>query len=171
MDNEYEQTRKRLGDGTLLQTFRANPPPGVRLRTDAELEDAQRSTSSSRSNRRPSCLWVWFADVEPGNGCRPDSRRARPRLASTVLLSQGTPEEPGATLALDNGTSRAYFDATLRSLERLGIHDAGIERLRRAILRADQELAGLEYQARRRHSLRSKTATTQSMKTRTLALR
>src|SRR2546425_321604 len=39
MDNEYEQTRKRLGDGTLLQTFRANPPPGVRLRTDAELEE------------------------------------------------------------------------------------------------------------------------------------
>jgi cation transport protein ChaC len=37
------------------------------------------------------------------------------------------------------GTSRWYFEATLRSLDEMGIHDHGIERLRRAILLADQQ--------------------------------
>jgi cation transport protein ChaC len=32
------------------------------------------------------------------------------------------------------GSSRAYFDATVRTLERLGIRDAGMERLQAAIL-------------------------------------
>ncbi|HEY9029030.1 MAG TPA: gamma-glutamylcyclotransferase [Burkholderiaceae bacterium] len=37
------------------------------------------------------------------------------------------------------GTSRAYFDATVQTLEQLGIRDRGIERLRRAILRQDAQ--------------------------------
>ena len=37
------------------------------------------------------------------------------------------------------GTSRAYFESMLRTLDRLGIRDAGMERLRQAILRADRE--------------------------------
>ncbi|MGF6597837.1 cation transport regulator ChaC [Paraburkholderia sp. GAS448] len=36
------------------------------------------------------------------------------------------------------GTSRAYFNATVQTLERLGLHDAGIERLRHAIRNADE---------------------------------
>jgi len=39
------------------------------------------------------------------------------------------------------GSSRAYFESTLQALQALGIHDAGIERLRRAILRADDDAA------------------------------
>ncbi|MDM0078443.1 gamma-glutamylcyclotransferase [Variovorax sp. J2P1-59] len=35
------------------------------------------------------------------------------------------------------GTSRAYFEATVETLARLGIRDAGMERLRAAILRED----------------------------------
>ena len=37
------------------------------------------------------------------------------------------------------GTSRAYFESTVQTLERLGIADIGIERLGRAISRADME--------------------------------
>ena len=37
------------------------------------------------------------------------------------------------------GSSRAYFDATLQTLDRLGIRDAGMERLRAAILHGDRE--------------------------------
>lgn len=36
------------------------------------------------------------------------------------------------------GSTRAYFDDTCASLARLGIRDAGIERLREAVLRADR---------------------------------
>lgn len=35
------------------------------------------------------------------------------------------------------GSSRAYFEATVQTLEKLGIRDAGMERLRAAILRGD----------------------------------
>ncbi|WP_298232989.1 gamma-glutamylcyclotransferase [uncultured Azohydromonas sp.] len=40
------------------------------------------------------------------------------------------------------GNCRSYFDATVQALQRLGIRDAGIERLRRAVAGADRE-AGL----------------------------
>jgi cation transport protein ChaC len=36
------------------------------------------------------------------------------------------------------GTSREYFERTLQTLERLGIRDLGMERLRQAVLLADQ---------------------------------
>jgi cation transport protein ChaC len=39
------------------------------------------------------------------------------------------------------GTSRAYFERTLQVLERLGIRDLGMERLRQALLRADRDEA------------------------------
>lgn len=39
------------------------------------------------------------------------------------------------------GTSRTHFESTLQALERLHIRDLGMERLRRAILLADQECA------------------------------
>ena len=35
------------------------------------------------------------------------------------------------------GTSREYFESTVRALEGHGIRDAGIERMRRAIVRMD----------------------------------
>jgi cation transport protein ChaC len=37
------------------------------------------------------------------------------------------------------GNCRSYFDATVQTLQRLGIRDAGIERLRRAVSSADRE--------------------------------
>jgi cation transport protein ChaC len=37
------------------------------------------------------------------------------------------------------GSSRAYFESALRTLERLGIRDRGMERLHRAIVLADEE--------------------------------
>jgi cation transport protein ChaC len=36
------------------------------------------------------------------------------------------------------GTTRAYFESTLQTLDRLGIRDAGMEQLRQAVLLADQ---------------------------------
>src|SRR5262249_20868666 len=36
------------------------------------------------------------------------------------------------------GTSRAYFDCTVAALEKLGIRDAGIERMQRAVMLDDE---------------------------------
>jgi len=38
--NESESTRERLRAGTLLTAWRANPPPGVKLRSDEELDES-----------------------------------------------------------------------------------------------------------------------------------
>jgi len=50
-----------------------------------------------------------------------------PDVAHLIRTGQGT-----------LGTSRAYFDSTLRILETLGIRDAGMERLRAAVLVGDR---------------------------------
>jgi cation transport protein ChaC len=41
---EHDATRERLANGSLLESARAHPPPGVRLRSDAELEQSLEDT-------------------------------------------------------------------------------------------------------------------------------
>src|ERR1700757_1599598 len=50
--DETEATRKRLREGTLLAALRADPPVGVKLRSDEELEQSLASTLRSHDSRR-----------------------------------------------------------------------------------------------------------------------
>jgi hypothetical protein len=42
--DEHELTRQRLAKGMLLASLRAKPPPGIRVRTDAELDASLEDT-------------------------------------------------------------------------------------------------------------------------------
>jgi glutathione-specific gamma-glutamylcyclotransferase len=222
----YEVTREQLAQGTLLQTLRAAPPMGVKVRSDAELErtlrevlDAHDAVQDLHVFGYGSLMWNPALEVAESSVARVDGWHRRFCLRMT--FGRGTPEQPGAMLALDRGgacngilhridaakvetelrllwrremlagayearwiaataggrkiraltfvanrrqeryiggypihdiaqlirtgrgpigTARAYFDQTTLTVERLGLLDAGIERLRRVIREAD--LAG-----------------------------
>jgi len=217
--------RERLAKGTLLESLRADPPPGICIRTDAELD---RSMEDSLGHHDPatdlhvfgygSLMWNPAMEVTQTGIARVQGWHRR--FCLRLLLGRGTVAEPGVMLALDRGgscrgllfrieaakvqaemrllwrremlagsydarwvtarssgvtvraltfvanrhherylgarpihdvvrlirtgrgplgTSRAYFDSTLQTLERLRIRDLGMERLRLAIRLADQE--------------------------------
>jgi cation transport protein ChaC len=221
---ENDATRRRLVDGTFVRTLRTDPPPGVRVRTDAELQATLEAALVAHEPAHDlhvfgygSLMWdpaLDVAQVRPAHV--PGWHR---RYCVRLLVGRGTPTAPGAMLALDKGgacrgllfrieaakvalelpllwrremvggsydarwvwaeaggrrvraltfvvnrgcgryiaaqplevivdlvrtghgplgSSRDYFESTLRALARHGIRDAGIERLRRAIARMDQ---------------------------------
>ncbi|MGU7780084.1 gamma-glutamylcyclotransferase [Burkholderia sp. PU8-34] len=220
----YAVTREHLAKGTLLHALRANPPAGVTVRSDAELDQTLRATLDRHDRDRDlyvfgygSLMWNPALDAADRRVARVDGWHRR--FCLRLVIGRGTPEQPGAMLALDRGgacngvlyridaakaeaelrllwrremlagsydprwiaataggekiraltfvvnrthdrylagwppervahlirtgcgplgTSRAYFDATVATLERLGLRDVGIERLRRAIRAADE---------------------------------
>lgn len=222
--SEYAMTRDRLAQGTLLHALRANPPAGVRMRSDAELEQTLRATLDRHDRGHDlhvfgygSLMWNPALDVVDSFVARVAGWHRR--FCLRLLIGRGTVERPGAMLALDRGgacngilyridaakveaelwllwrremladsynprwvaataggrqvraltfvvdrthdrylggypldhiahlirtgrgplgTSRAYFDSTVQALARLGLRDAGIERLRRALGDADE---------------------------------
>lgn len=223
-DSVYAMTRERLARGTLLQALRADPPAGMTVRSDAELERTLRTTLDRHAPGRDlhvfaygSLMWNPALDVAGSSVARVDGwHRA---FCLRLVIARGTPEQPGAMLALDRGgkcdgvlyridaakveaelrllwrremladsyeprwvaaqvdgqsiraltfvvnrshdrylggctldrvahmirtgrgplgTSRDYFDSTVQALTRLGLHDAGIERLLREISSADE---------------------------------
>ena len=224
---EYEQTRKRLAEGSLLRALRANPPPGVTVRSDAELE--QTLAAALRRHDPTQALHVfgygslmWNPALDAVHMGTAQVLGWHRRFCFRLIFARGTPQQPGAMLALDRGgschgllyriqaakaerelrllwqremlagsyrahwvhawaggrrvraltfvadctseryigalpieevarlirngrgplgTSREYFDAVLEALKRLGIRDGGLERLERAVLRADADAA------------------------------
>jgi cation transport protein ChaC len=217
--------RHRLCDAELVAALRADPPPGLRCRSEAELEATLDEALSAHEPALDlhvfgygSLMWNPAMDVLASSvALVPGWHR---RFCLRMLFGRGTPEAPGAMLALDRGGScrgvlyriaahkaraelqllwrremltgsydarwiwawaegqwvraltfvairrheryigglpvdavaqlvctgqgrlgncRSYFDATLQTLQRLGIRDAGIERLRCAVSRADRE--------------------------------
>ncbi|WP_233800922.1 gamma-glutamylcyclotransferase [Paraburkholderia sp. HP33-1] len=225
----YELTREHLAQGTLLHALRADPPAGLKLRSDAELErtlqvvlDAHESARDLHVFGYGSLMWNPALEVVETSVARVHGWHRG--FCLRMIFGRGTPEEPGAMLGLDRGgacngllyridaakveaelrllwrremlagaydarwvpatvddrhiraltfvvnrahdryiggcpihhvahlirtgrgplgTSRAYFDETTLTLERLGLRDTGIERLRRAIGDADvAEAAG-----------------------------
>jgi cation transport protein ChaC len=224
-DPEHELMRRRLADGILLESLRADAPAGIRIRTEAELDQSMADTLRSHDPTEDlhvfgygSLMWNPAMDVVHMSVARVQGWHRR--FCLRMLFGRGTVGEPGAMLALDRGgachgllfrieaakvlpetrllwrremlagsyearwvrahaggapvraltfvasrrheryiggqpieyvarlirtgqgslgTSRAYFESTLQALERLCIRDAGMERLRRAILLADQD--------------------------------
>ncbi|WP_423757684.1 gamma-glutamylcyclotransferase [Burkholderia sp. NLJ2] len=224
IDSVYAMTRERLAQGTLLQALRADPPAGMTVRSDAELERTLRATLDRHAPGRDlhvfaygSLMWNPALDVAGSSVARVDGwHRA---FCLRLVIARGTPQQPGAMLALDRGgrcdgvlyridaakveaelrllwrremladsyeprwvaargdgqsiraltfvvnrshdrylggytldrvahlirtgrgplgSSRDYFDSTVQALTRLGLQDAGIDRLQRAIRGADE---------------------------------
>ncbi len=222
--SEQQGIRQRLIDGTLMQAFRAHPNAGIRLRTEAQLEQTLEEALRHHDASQDIHVFgygslMWNPAMEVAHACVAHVPGWHRRFCLRTLLGRGTPDQPGATLALDRGgtcrgllfridaskaqaelrllwrremtpgaydarwiwanadgvwhralafvairtheryiggapiervaelirtgsgflgSSRDYFECTIRSLEGLGISDAGIERLRRAIRQADR---------------------------------
>jgi glutathione-specific gamma-glutamylcyclotransferase len=218
----HEQTRRRLFDGSFVHALRADPPPGVRLRSDEELDTTLEALLRTHDPGKDllvfgygSLMWNPAIDVVDARVARVAGWHRRFCLRS--LVGRGSPETPGAMLALDRGgacrglalriaaakvrtelrllwqremisgsydarwvcarvdgepvralsfvvnsrldryiaergpehvahliatgrgslgTARDYFESTRRTLRQLGIRDAGIERLHRALREA-----------------------------------
>ncbi len=107
-NREHELTWQRLSDGSFLRTLRADPPPGVRLRSDEELEATLSGTL--REHERGTDLHVFGYGSLMWNPAldAADVRVARVpgwhrRFCLRSLFGRGTPETPGVMLALDRG--------------------------------------------------------------------
>jgi cation transport protein ChaC len=221
--SDYEMTRERLARGALMHALRENPPAGLTMRSDTEMDRTLRAVLDRHGSGQDlhvfgygSLMWNPALDVVDTFVARIDGWHRR--FCLRLILGRGTPAQPGAMLALDNGgacngllyrieaakveaelrllwrremltgtydarwvaarargqkiraltfvvnrahdryigghplehvahlirtgygplgTSRAYFDSTVQTLARLGLRDAGIERLRRVIRDAD----------------------------------
>ncbi len=106
--NEQEQTRQRLSDGSFLRALRADPPPGLRLRSDEELEA---TLSDLLREHEPgadlhvfgygSLMWNPALDTTDVRVARVAGWHRRFCLRS--FFGRGTPETPGVMLALDRG--------------------------------------------------------------------
>jgi glutathione-specific gamma-glutamylcyclotransferase len=219
------EMRDRLTQGTLLKALRADPPPGIKVKSDVELEKSLRAALSAHDTGQDihvfgygSLMWNPALEVVSTRVARVGGWHRR--FCLHQIVGRGTPREPGAMLALDKGgacrgvlyriaarkaepelrllwqremltgsydarwvwanvdgwrvraltfvvdraheryigrrsiehithlirtgqgslgTSRAYFDSMVRTLDHLGIADAGIERIRRVIRKADEE--------------------------------
>lgn len=107
-DPAYAITRERLARGTLLQALRADPPPGMTVRSDAELERTLQATLERHERGRDlhvfgygSLMWNPALDFAGSLVARVAGwHRA---FCLRLVIARGTPEQPGAMLALDHG--------------------------------------------------------------------
>lgn len=104
----HEQTRQRLSDGSFVRTLRAAPPPGVRLRTDEELETTLADMLRMHDPNEDlhvfgygSLMWNPALDAIDAHVARVAGWHRRFCLRS--LVGRGAPETPGVMLALDRG--------------------------------------------------------------------
>lgn len=223
LGDETEATRKRLREGTLLTAWRADPPPGVTMRSDEELAASLADMLRSHDDTQDVHVFgygslMWNPALEHDQVLTARLQGWHRRFCLRLHFARGSPDEPGVMCALDRGgacigrvyripaartaeelrllwrremlagsyaarwvtvvadgsslralafvvnrrhqryvgglpveqiahflrtgkgalgTSRAYFESLLATLESLAIRDAGMERLRRALLQAD----------------------------------
>lgn len=105
----YEITRERLRDPRVLDEMRARQP-GMKLKTDAELDASLRSTLAGRQPGEPVWLFgygslIWnpaFEFAECGIALIHGWHR---RFCLWMVSGRGSPEVPGLMLALDRGGS------------------------------------------------------------------
>ena len=107
-DDDYACTRRRLAEGTLLESIRADPPSGVRLRTDPELQASLEHTLRQHDPDEDlhvfgygSLMWNPAMDVVRTSVARVHGWHRR--FCLRMLFGRGTVREPGAMLALDHG--------------------------------------------------------------------
>jgi cation transport protein ChaC len=105
---DHEAMRERLALGTFLASLRANPPAGVRIRSDAELI---LTLSNALARHDPmtdlhvfgygSLMWNPALDFVHARVVRVQGWHRR--FCLRMLLGRGTSEAPGAMLGLDRG--------------------------------------------------------------------
>ena len=107
-DPEHALTRRRLADGILLESLRADAPPGLRIRTDAELDQSLADTLRSHDPAEDlhvfgygSLMWNPAMDAVHMSVARVHGWHRR--FCLRMLFGRGTVGEPGAMLALDMG--------------------------------------------------------------------
>lgn len=100
--------RQRLADGILLELLRAEAPAGIRVRTDAELDQSLADTLRSHDPAEDlhvfgygSLMWNPAMDAVHTSIARVHGWHRR--FCLRMLFGRGTVAEPGAMLALDKG--------------------------------------------------------------------
>jgi cation transport protein ChaC len=106
--DDHERTRARLADGTLIKILRADPPPGVRLRTDEELEATLAEALQSHQSSQDIHVFgygslMWNPALDVIDACVAHVQGWHRRFCFRMLLGRGTPPLSGAMLALDRG--------------------------------------------------------------------
>lgn len=101
-------TRESLGNGSLPAAIRASAPPGMVLRSDAELAESLETALQGHDPADDvhvfgygSLMWnpaFHYADSVPAS-----VRGWRRRFCVWLYMARGTPETPGLMLALDRG--------------------------------------------------------------------
>jgi cation transport protein ChaC len=105
---EHDAMRERLDKGTLLESLRANPPAGISIRSDAQLQQSVEDTLRHHGTTEDlhvfgygSLMWNPAMDAAHVGIARVQGWHRR--FCLRMLLGRGTPEQPGAMLALDRG--------------------------------------------------------------------
>ncbi|MGJ7509697.1 gamma-glutamylcyclotransferase [Variovorax sp. GT1P44] len=223
LGDDSDATRKRLREGTVLAAWRADPPAGMTIRSDEELEASLADMLRTHDKTQDVYVFgygslMWNPALEHAGVWTARLQGWHRRFCLRLLFARGSPDDPGVMCALDRGgacigrvyripaamvaeelrllwrremlagsytsrwvtvlaegrrlraltfvanrhhdrylgglpveqiahlvrtgkgglgTSRAYFETMLATLEGLAIRDAGMERLRRALSQAD----------------------------------
>jgi cation transport protein ChaC len=106
--NEHDLTRMRLVDGSFIETLRADPPAGVRLRTDAELDASLDATLRRLEADEDLHVFgygslMWNPALDAAHTRLAQIHGWHRRFCLRLLIGRGTVEQPGAMLALDRG--------------------------------------------------------------------
>jgi cation transport protein ChaC len=114
--DESELTRERLRAGTLLNAWRDNPPPGIKLRSEEELDESLAQTLHAHDPAQDVHVFgygslMWNPALEYTEVSTARIQGWHRRFCLRLLLGRGSPEAPGVMLALDRGgacTGRLY---------------------------------------------------------------
>lgn len=103
-----QEMRNRLVEGTLLKALRQDPPPGVRIQSDAELDRTLQAVLSGHPIGQDihvfgygSLMWNPALEVVATRVARVNGWHRK--FCLRLVIGRGTPQEPGAMLALDKG--------------------------------------------------------------------
>lgn len=105
-------TRERLLDGSLAERFRANAPPGYRMRSEPELVESLEQTLAVCPEGRLGDVHVfgygslmWNPAIELEETVHAHLHGYSRRFCLRLLSGRGSLERPGVMLALDRGGS------------------------------------------------------------------
>lgn len=101
-------TRRHLAEGTLLQALRADCPAGVLVRSDEELEASLEDALRDHDPRQDLHVFgygslMWNPALDAVDQTVASLRGWHRRFCLRLLVGRGTPQAPGAMLALDEG--------------------------------------------------------------------
>lgn len=101
-------TRDALLDGSLAEAFRANAPPGMKVRSQAELDHSLEQTLAGRDPREDVLVFgygslMWNPAFEHADMAKAYVHGWSRRFCLRLVMGRGSPDQPGLMLALDRG--------------------------------------------------------------------